>query len=274
MVARPRQVAQEWVAQFHFAGDATGQAVQPPRVIGGKPRAWLGRQHAHRSQRETLRGEDRRPRVNRILESPTTKGLSLNRETRLAPGTTSGSDWRIAWLQKAQERGVSGMERPKRDFNHCRLSSISVISRPNRYWAGLATRSSASSGAVSRMSSDRGTARRRDSVSNMSSYAVFAIGVSRPIEPRTPLINQFPGGSEQFSKNQINVILSHRPRANPTDGAGRSWISNRRWCFCNDVPCCLYVGRRKRGRTAPERRRWSGTGSTGAKSGSLVFPET
>ena len=83
---------------------------------------------------------------------PVTSGLSANRSSRTASGTINKSGWRMVCAQKEMSRGVSFVDKPILDLNHCRFSSMSEISEMgvSQMRAAKAARSSnASSGGPS-----------------------------------------------------------------------------------------------------------------------------
>src|SRR6202049_5336706 len=86
--------------------------------------------------------------------SDTTKGLSRNRSSANASGTTNTSGCRIAVEQSATSREVSATEIPTRDLNHWRspsISEINAIGVSQTYEASSVRSSNANSGSVSRM---------------------------------------------------------------------------------------------------------------------------
>src|ERR1700730_5673857 len=86
--------------------------------------------------------------------SDTTNGLSLNRSSANASGTTKTSLCKIAVEQSATSRDVSATEIPTRDLNHWRSPSISEINAIGVLQtkdASSVRSSNANSGSVSRM---------------------------------------------------------------------------------------------------------------------------
>ena len=68
------------------------------------------------------------PAKKRTRGSPVTSGLSAKRGSMNASWTSNSCSSRIAWAQKATSRGVSVAARPTRALNHCRSSSMRLIS--------------------------------------------------------------------------------------------------------------------------------------------------
>jgi len=128
--------------------------------------------------------------------SPVTSGLSANRSSSAASGTTMVSSCRMAWPQNEMPRAVSHTSSPWRDLNHCRFSSMSdssTMGMSNSCAANAVSRSNRSSGGVSRISNWRRACRRSSSwagrggsfmaVSGQSQWAPI---LGREGGPRTP----------------------------------------------------------------------------------------
>src|SRR4051794_2479335 len=95
--------------------------------------------------------------------SPRTSGLSRNRASFVASGTTSSAPLATACAQNDTSRDVSRVSVPSRDLNHCRSWSTKVIVEigvPQIRDASSVRSSNACSGAESRISYSRSASSR------------------------------------------------------------------------------------------------------------------
>src|SRR5580693_7129890 len=131
--------------------------------------------------------------------SDTTKGLSRNRSSANASGTTNMSGCRIAVEQSATSREVSATEIPTRDLNHWRSPSINEINAmgvSQTYEASSVRSSNANSGSVSRMAYFSRAATR------LSSF----LGLVNSIVP--PTIANHPGQDGGGKLNSIAEVYA------------------------------------------------------------------
>src|ERR1700680_5006198 len=141
--------------------------------------------------------------------SDTTKGLSRNRSSANASGTTNTSGCRIAVEQSATSREVSATEIPTRDLNHWRSPSISEINAIGVLQTKDASRvrsSNANSGSVSRMAYFSRAATR------LSSF----LGLTNSMLPPQPS-RSAPGQDGGGKLNSIAVVYATASFAHAAD---------------------------------------------------------